>query len=115
MLSSYTPPKNLREMLDYIKETIRRMDNGELWRGDAAGNIVGATLCNNTCECEQFYEQYPDLETLVELAADLETEDEIPEANPYPGRSSRALSDAWAEAGWHELRTLLAKLDKIVP
>lgn len=110
MQSSYTPPKNLREILDYIKKTIQRVDNGELWRGDAAGNIVGATLANNTCRCEQFYEQHPDLETLVEIAAELETEDTDLATGP-----AQTLSEAWAEERWHELRVLLAKLDSTVP
>lgn len=104
MSQKYTEPKNLRETLDYIKMTIRRMDDGEIWRGDAAGNIVGATLCNNTYEFEEYAEQYPDMITLTDLAADLELEEETPETI-----HSHATSFEWLT-----LRTLVERLDKLV-
>lgn len=74
----YKEPASLVEIINYIDQTLKRTD---LPVDDIAGNIVGATLGNNSIEVRELFGDFPELYEITELAASLE----LTEKNaPYP-------------------------------
>lgn len=76
--------------MNYIGEMILCAEHEDV-TDRVASNIVGDTIANNTVDVRQYYDKYPALETIVELAADLEV------MSDYTGELRHYVDEDWSK------------------
>lgn len=101
-MASYREPETFAAVLTAIEQSIRRQMEAELTISVASANIVGVTLANNSMEIRNYFEHFPELVDLTELAADLEWQAE--DYSSEGATITKEEHDQWVQECWQKLK-----------